>query len=186
MNKDERDILYEVLEEEDKDKVPFFNRVIVPGLSIIFMLVLAAYFIFGPIDHTIRGQIASNALEDNEINFGEHLLLFYNNTGEELESIYNEFQEEQLVETSVCLKGRIYNNTYAIQEIFYPKIFQATFTSVHFEPCPNDTIIMLHTQPYKSCLASEQDFITFEESKAKNKKLLMLIMCEERRYTLYD
>lgn len=185
MNQDEQAILQEALQEQDRPRAPRFNRFVIPIGSILLLLLLAGYFVFGPIDHTIRGQIASSALKDNEINFGEYLLLFYNGTGAELESIYQEYQEVQLVETSVCLKGFIYNQTYAVQEIFRPRIIMATFNSVTFEPCPQDTIVMLHTHPYKSCLASDQDKETFAKNKENNPDLLMLVMCEERRYTLY-
>ena len=62
------------------------------------ILLLASYFVFGPVHSTIRGQIASSALIDNEYEFGEYLLLFYNNTGNELESIYNEINKLETTE----------------------------------------------------------------------------------------
>ncbi len=187
MNEDELALLQEAIDEPHQpDKPPFFNRYVVPALSILLLLLLASYFVFGPIEHTIRGQIASSAVENNEFEFGEYLLLFYNDTAQELESIYQEFQEEKVVETSVCLKGVVVNKTYAIQEIFYPTIYEATFKSVRFAPCPKDTIVMLHTHPYKSCLASELDKETFAKNKKNSPDLLMLVMCEQRRYTLYD
>ena len=187
MGKDEREILRAAIEEEDKpSSVPLFNKYIVPLGSILLLILLVAYFVIGPVHSTIRGQIASSALQDNEYSFGEYLLIFYNDTAFELESIYREFQEVQLVETSVCLQGEVYDNTYGIQNIFRPRIIQATFNSVTFEPCPDNTLVMLHTHPYKSCLASDLDLETFQKNKERSPHLLMLVMCEQRRYTLYD
>ncbi|MCA9478334.1 MAG: hypothetical protein KC535_04255 [Nanoarchaeota archaeon] len=178
--------LEEELPEEHLREVPFFNRFVVPVISVLLLLLLISYFVLGPIHTTIRGQLASSALKNDEYQFGDYLLLFYNDTAGELESIYQTYQEEKLVETSVCLQGLVYNHTYAIQDIYYPKIYSASFSSVTFEPCPKDTVVMLHTHPYKSCLASDQDLKTLEKNKEGSPDLLMLVMCEQRRYTLYD
>ncbi len=168
---------------DDEPRRPRYLWIVV-GIFLLFLM--TSYFIFAPIAHVVRGQIVSNPLQDSTLFVGEYALHFLNSTSSLLESIYVENQELALVETSVCLQGYVQNKSYFITEIFYPQIYEQTFTHVSFESCPQSTLIMLHTHPFKRCIASDTDKDTYAKKKSINDDLLMLVMCEEQRFSLYS
>ena len=61
-----------------------------------------------------------------------------------------------------------------------------TYTEVSFKACPDDTLIMLHTHPFKHCEASRTDLNTLRKQKRVNENLLMIVMCEDNRYVIYS
>ena len=112
----------------------------------------------------------------------EFSILFENNTALALESLY---LQEQREEFSVCLQGTYENKIYTITSLYQPQTYQRTFSHVTFEACSSDTLIMLHSHPYKRCIASQTDLDTLAESKERNSKILMVVMCEPRRFAVY-
>jgi len=52
-------------------------------------------------------------------------------------------------------------------------------------PCSAETKIMLHSHPYKSCVASDTDINTLAKTKKSNPDFLMVIMCEPARFSVY-
>lgn len=174
------------IEVEEKTHSSHLNKFIIPTISVLLLLLISFYSVFGPVNTNIKGQIESSTLKNNQLLIGNYTLLFKGSSGTVLQEAYYSNQLEREVETSVCLLGTIQNNTYTITELHFPKIFSQSFNQVSFSPCPDDAIIMLHTHPYKSCLASEQDIYTLKKHQKTNPHLLMLVMCEEQRYNLYD
>lgn len=169
--------------EEQEDKRKRWPWLIVGALLLVLM---TSYFIFAPIDYVVRGRIESSSLDQNVLVVGEYTLVFLNDTQSVLEDLYKQYQRDALLETSVCLLGRADTTTYRITDIFYPQIHSQSFTHVSFSACPPQTLVMMHTHPYSHCLASKTDLDTFEKKKKKsNSQLLMLIMCEESRFSLY-
>jgi len=114
--------------------------------------------------------------------------IFENNTQIILEQIYTQEQEQNLVETSVCLSGYTQDNNskYYISSLFYPEIYEQSFNHVNFESCPNDTLIMLHTHPYKRCLASKTDIKTLNNVKKNSPNTIMIVMCENNKFSVYS
>ena len=77
------------------------------------------------------------------------------------------------------------NRIYHIESLYQPVILSKSFSQVVFQPCSNDTLIMLHTHPYKECLASDTDLQTLNETKESDPKVLMIVMCESSRFSIY-
>ena len=88
------------------------------------------------------------------------------------------------VETSMCLKGTKGHN-YFISEIYEPDIIEQSYNHVSFRPCSEDTIIVLHTHPYKRCIASKQDLKMLGDLRERNEDALIMIMCEPTRFAIY-
>ena len=104
-------------------------------------------------------------------------------------SLLPPFFANQKTEFSVCLIGSFFKNTYYIQELYYPEIIQQAFDHVRFKSCPNNsiknTIIVLHTHPYKNCIFSEQDINSYEQNKQSYPDIMIALMCENNRFTFY-
>ena len=119
--------------------------------------------------------------------FGEYsgkssLSIFDERTEEVLKSYY--FSEQE-TEISLCLEGYKAED-YRITSLYQPKIYQAAYNQVSFEPCSAETMIILHTHPYKRCIASGQDLEMLEKSKLSNPEVLMVVMCGPDRFSVYE
>jgi proteasome lid subunit RPN8/RPN11 len=164
-------------EEHSKFKKVF---VFVAGL-IMILLMLSFVLVSYPIGNIILGQLESDQLNGNRIDLDEFSIIFENGTEKEIKEIYF---SEQKIEFSLCLLGRKQGNNYHINSFLKPNQV-GRFNHVSFEPCPSDTLILFHTHPYKSCIASSTDINTLEKSKEKNSDVIMVIMCEPERFSVY-
>lgn len=168
-------------EEEPESKL---KKIAVLIIGIFLLLTSLSYFLLGPQAYdVIAGQLESTPLDNNIIQLENFSIIFNEPTLQELQTIY---LAEQKVEFSLCLKGNKQSGNYYITSLYQPKTFQATFNHVSFEPCSSDTLIMLHSHPYKSCLASETDINTLRNTQQYNPSVLMVVMCEPGRFSVYS
>lgn len=164
--------------------------------GILTLLLLASFiFLSSPIDHIIASKLESQSPLANTLIIDDITIQFEQPTQQQLQSIYN---KEQQVEFSVCLRGTVEKKSeeqqnqeqqqtlYRITSLYTPKMYQQTFNHVIFEPCSKDTLIMLHSHPYKSCLASAKDINTLQQTQQSNPDILMIVMCEPNRYSVYS
>lgn len=160
------------------------NKRIIMFLAKTFMVLLMLSFIFVtfPIDRIIMGWFESDTLEGNVIDTGEFLIIFESGTEEILEEWY--FGEQE-VEFSVCLEGYKNSDDYYVTYAYQPEMYSQSFNQVSFERCSEETLIMLHTHPYKSCIASDTDLETLENNQVDNPNLLMVVMCEPDKFSVY-
>ena len=105
------------------------------------------------------------------------------NSLEKLKEIY--FSDEK-VEFKACLKGNKENDVYLIDDLYIPKIYSQKFNQVVAEPCSSDSLVSLHSHPFRHCLPSQQDFRSFKQFKERNKDGLMVVMCEKNRFSVYE
>jgi proteasome lid subunit RPN8/RPN11 len=152
------------------------------GGLLTLVLLISFIFLSYPIDHIIAGKLESHSPITNTLIINNLKIIFEQDTQQQLQSIYN---EEQQVEFSVCLLGERIVNSYHITSLYTPKMYQQTFNHVVFEPCSSDTLIMLHSHPYKSCLASDTDLNTLQQTQQSNPNILMIVMCEPNRFSVY-
>lgn len=122
--------------------------------------------------------------EENEIDFSfGNKLVFEGNTLKGLKEIY---YENPNVEFKACLRGNKINSVYYITKIVVPITYEQTYRSVTSEPCSPDSIVDLHSHPFRRCLPSDQDFNNFKLFKERNPDALMIVMCEDNRFGIYE
>lgn len=177
--------LWKDMPDEEKLLIPPPIKRIILFLIGIFLMVLMLSYIFAtfPIADIIQGKTQSALLQGNMLILPEFSIVFENNTADELESLY---LREQREEFSVCLQGTYENNLYSITSFYQPTTYQRTFSHVTFESCDAQTLIMLHSHPYKRCAASQTDLETLQKSQAENPAMLMVVMCEPGRLAVYS
>jgi hypothetical protein len=169
-------------EEEPKSRKILL---IVIGIFLI-ILILSWTFLSYPVGKILQGQARSTKINNNTLELKDFKIVFLNNTEKVLSDIYNNEQEKKLIESSVCLLGNKRDQDYVITSIYYPEIYEQSFMHVTFSSCPIDTLIMLHTHPYKHCLASDTDLDTLGNAKNRNSDVIMIVMCESERYSIYE
>ena len=171
-------------ELEQKQPPSKLKRLLIITAALLIILLFVSYiFVSYPLGHIIEGKIESQAVQDGRIQFGDLTLVFEQQTKQQLDTFY---LQEQKVEFSLCLQGTKDHNTYHITSLYQPKTYEQTFSHVTFEPCSQDTLIMLHTHPYQSCLASDADLATLQKTKEYNPNILMIVMCEPDRFSVYS
>lgn len=176
------DVLDIEIDENEKEDSKFKKFIIVLGGILLVILIVSYIFTSFPIGRILRGQLESNPLEEGVIIIEDLAIIFEDGTDELLQEIY---LSEQEVEFSVCLIGEKVGKEYHITSLYQPEQ-TASFSHVSFESCSSETLIMLHSHPYKSCLASETDLETLERSQKENEDLLMVVMCESSRFSVYS
>lgn len=176
----------DLLEKERKSKI---KRIIITIAGIVLGILILTNLVFTfPIVDLIHGQIVSEPIIEDKIELEDFSIVFENSTYEELKSFYF---EEQEVEFSVCLLGYKQEEnveaktTYYITSLYQPKIYSQSLRRVSFESCSKDTLIILHTHPYKSCIASQADILALNKTREVNPDALMVVMCEPARFSIY-
>src|SRR3989344_6667078 len=177
----EREQDKEVYDPSDKKKSRLRKVAIIIGGVILSLLIVSLIVVSYPISDIIKGQLESIPWQGNKIILENFTIIFKGETQRQLSVIYS---REQKVEFSACLIGEKREDRYLISSLYLPEQ-TAVFNHVSFEPCHEDTLIMLHSHPYKSCLASETDLETLRKSKDFNQNMLMVIMCEPDRFSVY-
>ncbi len=187
-----QEIVQEALLDNNPAHSIWKNPVVIIILSLfILILFLSTYLVFFPLSRTVEGSFHSAALEANTLDVDQLHLEFQDNTAQKIQDLY---LNEQQTEFSLCLFGEKTDpndhkesiSTYSITSFMQPTQYSQTFSEVQFAPCPENTLILFHTHPYKSCLASDQDIRTLRESQQQTPGMLMLIMCESERFAVYE
>ncbi len=167
-----------------KEKEPFRHN---KRTLIIFSLICAAFVISlviveYPVGDILQGISESTPLRTNVLHVNNFTITFLNSTLTQLQTIYHAEQEQEF---SVCLLGNKINGDYYITSLYEPRTFSQSFSHITTEPCDEHALIMLHSHPYKSCIASDTDIATLTKTRTYNPDILMVIMCEPERFSVY-
>ncbi len=177
-------------EELSEEKPSRLKKIIIVGMAVFLALLMISFiFVAFPIGDILQGKVESQLLKGNIIDLDSFKIIFENDTEEILKSYY--FSEQE-VEISLCLEGykerdrhRTSFGDYYITSLYEPKTYSSAYNQVSFESCSAETVMILHTHPYKRCVASEQDLEMLNESKSSNPEVLMVVMCEPDRFSVY-
>lgn len=162
---------------------PGVKRIILLVLGILSIALLLSYiFVTFPVGDILRGKLVSKVLDGNKLELREFTLFFENNTATELENYYH---QQQKAEFSLCLQGKKEGSDYVVTSFYQPKMYRQAFNQVSFEPCDERTLLILHTHPYKRCVASQTDLNTLKKMQERSPDVLMVVMCEPKRWTVY-
>ena len=177
----------ELLKDEKKLHPMLKRTLIIFGGLIIVFLFLSLIYLQYPLFNIIQGRIESRNADNNVLLLKDISIVF---SDDAMNSLQNSFSVNQEVETSRCLKGTLDKTSdktvYLITEVYTPTIYDQSFRHVTSAPCSNDTLIMFHTHPYKSCVASSTDLNTLKATKSNNPNIIMIIMCEPDRFSTYE
>jgi len=166
-------------EEESKLK-----KVVLISLSIFLIILVTSYFLLSyPIFPILASIFESKTTQNNVIDLGDFYIVFENGTFDKLQRLYRGYPSTEFVS---CLEGDINGSNYIISNLYIPQIIDQSFNHVTFKRCSDNALILLHSHPYKRCIASSQDLKTLEELKDTNPDLIIIIMCENNRFSVYS
>ncbi len=184
---DVEDDLREISEKGIGDKKPTDKAVekLILVLSGVFLVLLViSYFVPGNIFYILEGRLVSERLNaDFSINLKNGgRVVFEKPAYEKLKEFYF---SEQKNEFKACLLGKKEGKDYFVFDLYLPKTFGQSVSHVSAELCSKDTIISLHTHPYKRCIFSEQDIKSYEAVRQVNPEAIIGLMCEADRFGFY-
>lgn len=165
--------------ESFEEEKPLWKKILLFALGIFLLFILLGYFLF-PLD-TIASIIDSETIEEGLVE-QDVSVLFENGSYEILLEKYNAQLTEEF---KVCLLGN-YDGVYHVRSVYDVVMYDQAFDHVVSEACPEETLIALHSHPYRQCLASAQDLLTLAKAKEANPFALIGIMCEPERFSFYS
>ena len=169
--------------EEENKTIIFIKKLIIILISLFLIFLIISYLIPGnKILNILEGKIISNELNNLTITLKDKTIIFNNNTYQELLQIYN---NNQMHEFKICIKGILNNNTYYLNKIEHPIIYSQDIFSVTSKPCSKHTLISLHSHPENQCIHSKQDIKSHKEFQKNNPNTLSAIMCSKTRFNFY-
>ena len=183
---DVEDDLREITEKdiEKTAKEIKYNKIIIAAIGVFMILLVVPYFIFGNnIFYIIEGKFVSEKIKnDFSVLFESGKVIFENGTYNKLKEFYLANQKNEF---KVCLVGKKENKNYLVSELYVPKTFGQSVSHVSAELCNSNTIVALHSHPYKRCIFSEQDIKSYEAARQINPDAIIGLMCEADRFGFY-
>src|SRR3989344_3446649 len=163
----------EDLEEKPESR---FKKVFIILLALFLIIIFLIYVIAPAGNNFLAGLIESSKVKENQIDFSLNgKIIFENNSLKELQELWIINPEKEF---KVCLQGEIRENHYYINNLYIPTIFSQSSNQVRAEPCSEESLIDLHSHPFRHCIPSEQDIETFKQFRERQPAALMVIMCE--------
>ncbi|PLW80542.1 hypothetical protein C0585_02020 [Candidatus Woesearchaeota archaeon] len=168
----------EGLEEEDykEKKIRFW----IPIMGII--LVLLAFTFLLPLDR-IGSIVESKKIDSSyliDLDNGKKILF-----DQEIYEVLRDNFISSNTEFKVCLKGEKTGSTYHVEDLYYPRIIEATYNHVTSEFCDRDTLISMHSHPSTFCIFSRQDIYSYTLLSKLNPDSFIGLICDIDRFNFY-
>ena len=174
----------------------FFKRLSLFIIGIFLVYLSLTYLGIGPYMLQIfEGQIVSTEVNENfTLAIGNQTKVMFE------KEVYHEllayYVAHQRYEFAACFFGNVTEikttdnettteKTYVLTEMEIPRMYSQSVHRVISTGCPTETLVSLHTHPYKHCLFSEQDINSFFIFRQRAPNGLFALMCEEDRFTFY-
>ncbi|MFT4282874.1 MAG: hypothetical protein ACMXX6_00430 [Candidatus Woesearchaeota archaeon] len=177
----EEDLKSVKIEDLKPPRKPKKLIIIIFTLFMVFLISSFVYITYPSFD-IIKSKIESRPLQGDLLQTPSLNIYFGEGIYEEILEVY---KRNQNVETALCFQGNIQGNNYFVENIYKPNIISQGPRHVTHEAC-SEEIVMFHTHPYQRCSASRQDIQTLENAKLSNPEVIMIIMCEENRFSVYS
>ena len=174
------DVLDDLKDFTPEEKESKLAKVMVFLIAIFMLIIFLVYVFTNFVD--LHSIIVSEEVKSNQLDFSfDNKLIFLDNSLDKLKEVYF---SNQKTEFKACLTGNKVNNIYYIDDLYIPKTYSQSFNQVVAEHC--DSLVSLHSHPYKRCIPSQQDFRNFQQAKQINPEALMIIMCTPDRFSVYE
>ena len=165
-----------------------FKRKLFKGLLVVVavvMVVILVTYMLGDYEFMdiLQGFIASDTLsEELTLQYKEYAIHF---SPESYETLHKFYQGNLQHEFAACLQGTYAEKTYAVTSIKVPDLFSQSVFAVVSGACDQQTIIRLHSHPFRRCVFSPQDIFNYQQIRQQQGDIMLGLMCEPTRFTFY-
>ena len=160
------------------------KRILTLGIALLLLLLLLVYFVPGyDLLSILEGKTVSDVVDNYRITLADgRVILFNPDVYAQLRQLYLDNQHQEF---SACLLGLKQDNIYSLTRLVQPKTYEQDIFHVRAEMCMKETLIALHSHPYKHCIFSEADIQYYNAFAKLNKEGLIGVMCELDRFGFY-
>lgn len=169
------------IEDLKEPRKPKKLMILIFALIMVFLITSFIYITYPSFD-VIASNIESRPVQGNVLQTLDLTIHFNEGVYEEILEVYRRNQD---VETALCFQGEAANNNYFVNSIYKPTIISQGPRHVTHEAC-SEEIVMFHTHPPQRCTASRQDIESLNNAKERNPDVIMIIMCDENRFSVYS
>lgn len=164
-------------ETESQRRIKKISKYVIGAMLILMMLSFVVPF------DVIFSLLESDKVKDGQIQLTDNRVLF---KPEVLDELKEHYKANQMTEIKICLTGYIEEKDYKITGFYSPKTYFKTPISIRSDPCNDETIISMHTHPFRNCLFSYQDIVSYNYYKRINPKAMTAVMCDIDRFAFYS
>ncbi len=173
----ERELLRPVEDHELYGKSNFWKH-FWKAISALMLIIILSYMLTNYSVRTIlAGKMDSDVVSEGVLESEYGIVIFTNGVYAELRDLYHANEKE----FKACVLGEYLDGQYILDELFLPKMHFQDYDQVISSPCPERTLIDLHSHPQQHCTFSEVDlngFTPIEEN------TLLGVMCSDDRFIL--
>lgn len=186
-HKNHEDTIGEFIEEEESKFIRFLKKAGILVMGVILIgLIISLSIPPDSLASLIESETAEKDGRQYHINLdnGEKIM-FDSKVYDAMLSAYLQGQQKEI---KICLIGEKKDSNYYIVNLYLPEIHSHSFNQVRADLCSKETIIDLHTHPYRSCIFSDVDVGALKTVKEINPDTFMGLMCERDRFNFmgYD
>lgn len=180
-HKNHEDTIIEFIEEEESKLVKFLKRMAILAMGLVLIILIISLSL--PQDF-----LASLVESDTGEAEGKQYYINLDNGAKIIfdskvyDSLLQNYLAEQKNEIKVCLTGTKENLNYFITGLYLPQVHSHSYNQVRAELCSKETIIDLHSHPYRSCIFSKVDENALKTVREINPDAIMGLMCETDRF----
>ena len=174
----------EFVEHEEHVFIRILKKLGIAAAGLLMILLIVSLSI--PLD-TVNSLVqSSKSMDEGDsviINLDEtHSIIFTKEIFKQLQSAY---LAEQQKEIKVCLTGTKNEDDYLVTGMYMPAVHSHSFNQVRAQLCDEDTIIDLHSHPYRSCIFSDVDISSLDIIRTINPDMILALMCDVDRFNVY-
>ena len=131
----------------------------------------------------LEGKAASDVVVNHQLTLSDgRTIIFTPEVFTQLKTLYFENQHQEF---SACLLGSQTATVYTLDRLILPRTYEQDVFHVRADLCPKETVIALHSHPYKHCIFSAADINYYQAFAKINKDGLIGVMCEPDRFGFY-
>ncbi len=160
------------------------KRILTLCIALFLLMLLLVYFVPGSdLLSILEGKTASDVVKDYRVQLSDgRAVIFHEEVFDQLQQLYLDNQEQEF---SACLFGLKQDQIYTVTGLLLPRTYEQNVFHVRADLCPKETLIALHSHPYKHCIFSEADINYYKSFANINKDGLIGVMCEPERFGFY-
>ncbi|MBS3144120.1 hypothetical protein J4208_00895 [Candidatus Woesearchaeota archaeon] len=162
----------------------FFKRFGTLLIALFLLFLLLVYLAPGyDLLSVLEGKAASDVVVNHQLTLSDgRTIIFTPEVFTQLKTLYFENQHQEF---SACLLGSQTATVYTLDRLILPRTYEQDVFHVRADLCPKETVIALHSHPYKHCIFSAADINYYQAFAKINKDGLIGVMCEPDRFGFY-
>ncbi len=170
--------------QESSVSARLIKRMMTLGITVFLILLLLIYLVPGyDLLSILEGKTTSTVVDNYHFTLPDgRTIAFARDVFAQLQQLYFDNQEHEF---SVCLLGSHQDTIYRITGLVHPRTYDQDVFHVRADICGKETLIALHSHPYKKCIFSEQDITYYRSFATINPEGLIGVMCEPDRFGFY-